>query len=44
MRLSPEALELMEALSKKHGVNRTAIVEMAVRQMADRDGVKQPEK
>ena len=44
MRLSAEALELMEALGKKQGVNRTAIVEIAVRQMAEREGVKVAEK
>ena len=43
MRISPEGFGLMEALAKKKGVNRTAIFEMAVRLMAEHEGVKAPE-
>lgn len=39
LRLSGEGLELMAALAKKNGVNRTAVIEMAVRRMAIQDGV-----
>lgn len=39
-RLSKEALRLMEALAKKLGVGRTHIIELAVRKMAQGEGVK----
>lgn len=40
MRVSNEGILLMDLLAKKLGVNRTAITEIAVRQMAEREGVK----
>lgn len=40
IRLSPEARRLRAALSQKLGVNLSAVVELAIRQMAKREGVK----
>jgi hypothetical protein len=39
LRLSPGVDELINALAIHHGINRTAVVEMAVRHLARRDGV-----
>lgn len=39
MRLSGEGLELITAIGKKFGVNRTAVIEMAVRKMAEQEGI-----
>jgi hypothetical protein len=36
-RLSDEAIVMLDRLSGYHGVSQTAVVEMAVRQMARRD-------
>lgn len=38
-RLSPEALALIEALSKRLGVSRAAVVEVAVRHLARREKI-----
>jgi hypothetical protein len=38
-RLSERAIALLEALAEKHGVNNTAIVEMAIREKAEREKV-----
>ena len=35
MRLTPEASRLLEKLAKKLGVSRTAVMEMAVRRLAE---------
>jgi hypothetical protein len=41
-RLSPQGRDLLAALSDKHGVNQTAVMEMAIREKAERDGVTIP--
>lgn len=38
-RLSERGRALLVALAEKHGVNQTAVVEMAIREKADRDSV-----
>jgi len=38
-RLSGEALALIARLAKHHGISQAAVVEMAVRQQARKDGV-----
>lgn len=38
-RLSDRAKALLEALADKHGVNQTAVIEMAIREKAERDKV-----
>jgi biotin operon repressor len=40
MRLSPLAILLLEKLAKKLGLSRTAVVEMAVRRLAEAERVK----
>lgn len=40
MRLSPEAKRLLVALAQKLGVSQTAILELALREKAKREGVK----
>jgi len=40
MRLTPEAKRLLEKLAKKLGVSRTAVMEMAVRRMAEVEKIK----
>jgi predicted transcriptional regulator len=40
IKLSSEARRLREALAQKHGISKTAVIEMAIRHMAERDGVK----
>ena len=35
MRLTPQAKRLLEKLAKKLGVSRTAVLEMAVRRLAE---------
>jgi hypothetical protein len=40
LRLSTEARTLQEALARKLGLSLTAIIEMAVRQLAERYNVK----
>lgn len=40
--LSNEALELCELTGQKVGANRTTVIEMAVREFADKRGVKVP--
>ena len=39
MRLSSEGMKLLEGLTKKLGVNRTAVIEMAIRQIAEKENV-----
>ncbi len=39
MRISSEGGEIMDALAKKLGVNRTSVVEMAIRRMAEQENV-----
>ena len=39
-RLTPEVKRLIAKLAKALGVTRAAIIELAVREKADRDGVK----
>ena len=38
-RLSERAIALLEALAEKHGVNNTAVVEMAIREKAEREKI-----
>lgn len=40
IRISPQAEALRAALSVKLGVNKSAVIEMAIRQMAAREKVK----
>jgi len=40
VRLTPEAKRLLKELAKKLGVSQTAIMEMAVREFADKRDVK----
>ena len=39
-RLTPEARRLLVALAERKGVNRTAAVEMVIREAAKREGIK----
>lgn len=39
LRLSPEAKRLLEELAKKLGVTQAAIVEIAIRRLAETEGV-----
>jgi len=39
IRLTAVANDLLSALAEKHGVSQTAILEMAIREKAERDGV-----
>lgn len=39
MRLSPKALELIGLLSEDLGLSRTAVLEMAVRRLAEDEGI-----
>lgn len=39
VRLSPEAKRLLERLADKLGVTQAAIIEMAIRRMAEAEGV-----
>ena len=41
IRLSEEAKRLLELLASARGVSKTAIIEMAIREMSKREGVKQ---
>lgn len=41
-RLSPVALAILRVLSQKLGVSQAAIIEMGVREIAKREGVKLP--
>jgi hypothetical protein len=38
-RLSSEALTLIARLAKHHGISQAAVIEMAVREQARKDGV-----
>lgn len=38
MRLSREAKQLLKIISQKWGINETAIVEMAIRELAEKRG------
>lgn len=38
--LTPEAERLLEELSKKLGVNQTALIEMAIRVLAEKEKVR----
>ena len=40
VRLTEYAKQLLEKLIKKHGVTKAAIIEMAIREKAEREGVK----
>lgn len=40
VRLTPEAAHLLKALAKKLGISQTAILELAIRRMAEQEGVK----
>lgn len=40
MRLTGTARRLMEKMAKKKGISQTAVVELAVRLMAEQEGVK----
>ena len=40
MRLSPEAKRLLTALAQKLSVSQTAVLELAIRDKAKREGVK----
>ena len=40
VRLTDHADELLAKLAEKHGVSKAAIIEMAIREKAERDGVK----
>jgi predicted DNA-binding protein len=40
IRLTDEAKELIERLSKKLGINKTAVIEQAVRVLAEKEKVK----
>ena len=44
MKLSADARALLDLLGAKHGMTATAVVEAAVRVMAERDGVREREK
>ena len=44
MRLDPETLSLLEELSRKWGATRTGAVRMAVRQAAEKEGVRKAQK
>lgn len=35
-RLSPEAIKLLEAVSKERGISQTAVIEQAVRDFAEK--------
>jgi hypothetical protein len=39
IRLSPDAIELRRALSAKLGIDQTAIVELAIRRLAEAEGI-----
>ena len=43
-RLSPDARALIELLSQKNGISQTAVIELAVRQLAKAEGVEAPKK
>jgi predicted transcriptional regulator len=40
IRYTPEAKRLLETLAKKLGVSQTAVVEMAIREFAEKRGVR----
>jgi predicted transcriptional regulator len=40
VRLSEEAQQLLEALAEKYQISKTAVLELAIREKAKRDGVK----
>lgn len=40
IRLTPEAKELIERLSKKLGINHTSVIEMAIRVLAEKEKVR----
>jgi hypothetical protein len=40
--LSRDARDLADAIKVKKGVSRTAVIEMAIREMAQREGVELP--
>lgn len=41
MRLSEEAKQLLDRLAHKLGINETSVVEMAVRKLAEAEGVRE---
>lgn len=38
MRFTPEAMRLLDAMSRDMGISRTAVVELAIREKAKKDG------
>ena len=42
LRLSPEAKRLLAALAERLGVSQSAVIELAIREKADREGVRCP--
>lgn len=40
VRLSAEAQRLLALLSERDGISKTAVLELAIRQMAQREGVR----
>lgn len=40
VRLTPEAYRLIGELAAKLGVSRTAVIELAIRRLAEREGIK----
>jgi predicted transcriptional regulator len=43
-RLSPDARALIELLSKKNSISQTAVMELAIRQLAKAEGIETPKK
>lgn len=39
--LSPGAIQLREAIAKKLGITKAAVIEMALRVLAEREGIKE---
>jgi hypothetical protein len=41
-RLSPEAMALLEALAEANGISKTAVLELAIRDTAKKQGIHAP--
>ena len=41
-RLSPDAMALLEALAQANGISKTAVLELAIRDIAKKQGVHAP--
>lgn len=39
VRLSAEAQRLLEKMAEKNGISKTAVLELAIRKMAEKEGV-----